>query len=238
MHAGLRGGAGVNYAVFVLFFNLYAKTSRFSQNPLYSVFTRWYTAPEFMLKLNKIRHVIASVIILATLYLVVTLVLKANDSGKRKEGLPDLPRNVDLSLKKIHYTETKDGVRKWDLFAETGDVDKKSEVTKLSGVRLVLPGDAKSGEITLSADHADYFNTTKDVNLYGKVEARSVSGMEFSTERALYKAVGSLITTADPIRFSDGRLTVEGVGMEFSVTNRDVKILHQVKTTIRTGKKG
>jgi len=191
-----------------------------------------------MTKANKIRHILASIIILATLYLAVSLALKLGSSGKKGEGLPALPRNVELSLSKIHYTETKDGVKQWDLFADKGEYDKARDVTRLTGVRLVLHERGRSGEITLVSNQADYYNASKDVRLSGNVVARSDSGMEFTTGWASYVAGRSLVVTDDRVRFTDSGMSVTGVGMELSVKSRQVRILKDVTAIVTQGKKG
>ena len=167
-----------------------------------------------MLKANKIRHILALVIVLATLYVAVSLALKLGSGGKTKEGLPALPRNVEISLSKIHYTETKNGIKQWDLFAEKGEYDKTRDVTRLTGVRLVLHERGERGDITLVSDQADYFNASKDVALSGNVVAKSESGMEFTTGRASYESNRSVVVTDDRVRFTDGGMSVTGVGME------------------------
>lgn len=191
-----------------------------------------------MIKTNKIRHILAFIIVLATLYVAVSLALKLGASGKRKEGLPALPHNVEISLSTIHYTETKNGIKQWDLFAEKGEYDKAKDVTRLTGVRMVLHERGKSGDITLVADRADYFNASKDVALSGNVVAKSESGMEFTTGQASYESNRSVVVTEDRVRFSDGRLSVTGVGMELFVKTRQARILRDVTATIAPGKRG
>lgn len=191
-----------------------------------------------MANANKIRHVLASVIILAVLYVAGSLALKLGGGDKKEESLPALPRNVELSLNTIHYAETKNGVKQWDLFAEKGEYDKSRDVTRLSRVRLVLYKSGKSGNVTLVSDEADYFNASKNVKLAGRVEAKSESGMEFTTSRAAYEADRSLILTDDVVRFTDGGMSVTGLGMEFSVKDRQVRILKDVTATVTPRKKG
>lgn len=221
-----------------LYYNLRAKFLFDCENLLYSGRARWYTSPKFMIKVNKIRHILALVIVLATLYVAVTLALKLGTGDKKKEGLPALPRNVGISLSSIHYTETKNGIKQWDLFAEKGEYDKARDVTVLSGVRLVLHERGKSGDITLVADRADYFNASKDVALSGNVVAKSESGMEFATGQATYKADRSVVVTDDRVRFTDGTLSVTGVGLEFFVKTRQVRVLSDVTATVAPGKRG
>lgn len=188
-----------------------------------------------MLKLNKIRLLLALVIVLAGISLVVAILLEVYREKRPGERLSRLPKNIDVSLQKIHYTETKNGVRKWDLLADKAEYDKGREITRLTGVRLTVDGDRTTGDIILTADRADYHNKSRDVSLSGNIIAKSRAGMEFSTSHAEYVAARSMIKTADRVRFTDGKLTVEGIGMELMTDSRSVKILRDVTATVRPG---
>jgi LPS export ABC transporter protein LptC len=188
-----------------------------------------------MLKPNKIRQLLALVIVLAGISLVAAILLELYRKKRPAEPLFRLPKNVDVSLQKIHYTETKNGVRKWDLLADKAEYDKGREVTRLTGIRLTVAGNRKTGDISLTADRADYHNKTRDVKLFGNVVARSGAGMEFHTGHAEYNNARSMIRTADRVRFADGNLAVEGVGMELMTDSRSVKILRNVTATVHAG---
>jgi LPS export ABC transporter protein LptC len=188
-----------------------------------------------MTKSNKIKQLLALFVVVASLSLTAAIALKVY-WGKGKVGLlRKLPQNIDVSLQKIHFTETGDEKKKWDLVADKADFDKKGEVTHLTNVRLVVAGDNSMGDITLTAHRADYHNITKDVTLNGEVVAKSASGMEFTTSSAAYIAARSAITTSCPVRFTNGRLTLEGVGMEFLTETKNLRLLSKVTANIMPG---
>jgi lipopolysaccharide export system protein LptC len=62
--------------------------------------------------------------------------------------------------------------------------------------------------------------------------------MAFTTGRASYEAGRSLIVTDDRVVFTDGGMSVTGVGMEFSAKNRQVRVLKDVTATVMPRKKG
>lgn len=188
-----------------------------------------------MLKLNNIRRFLALAIVLAAISVVVAITLKVQQGKAPAETLHRLPVNVDVALQKIHYTETKAGVKKWDLLADQAVFDKKSEIVHLTGVCLLVAAGGKMGDITLTSDRADYDSKSKDVKLVGNVEAKSVSGMRFTTESAIYVANRSLIKTADRVRFSDGQLDLDGVGMELMTVTKNLRIMKDVTASVRTG---
>jgi LPS export ABC transporter protein LptC len=128
----------------------------------------------------------------------------------------------------VHYTETKAGVKRWDLSAERAEYNKDTDSTTLSGVRLIVAGKTATGDLQVTADRADYRNSTRDVILAGNVRGSSGSGMEFSTSRVTYVAARSQLESAEPVRFLDGGLKLEGVGMEFQTQTRRLKLMKDV----------
>ncbi len=189
-----------------------------------------------MEKLNKIRQLrllLAFVIVVASISLAVSISLKVFREKGPVEALPQLAKNVDISLGKIHYTETKQGVKQWDLVADKVEYDKEGEKARLAGIQLVVAGNRQTGDITITADKGEFSNKTKDVELMGNVVARSASGMEFTTSQAAYRAARSMIESPARVRFTDGKLTLEGVGMELMTATRNIRILRDVTADIR-----
>jgi lipopolysaccharide export system protein LptC len=181
-----------------------------------------------MIDPGKIRQILAIAIIAAIVAIAGAIALKAYRGMRSGPLLPSLPKNIDVSLQKIHYTETKDGKKKWDLVADKAEFDKVGDVIRLTGIRLEVALGGKTGTIVLTSDRGDYFTKSKNVDLVGNVAAKSASGMDFTTARASYLAGRSLIRTADPVRFSDGSLKLQGTGMEFYVETKKLKILNNV----------
>lgn len=174
-------------------------------------------------------------VIATSLSIVAVIAVKLYRGRVTAELLRKLPKNIEVSLQKIHFTETKDGVKKWDLVADKADYDKKGEVTHLTGVRLVVAGERATGDITLTALRADFHNVSKDVRMDGNIVARSASGMEFTAANATYIAARSLIVSSDRVSFTDGKLKLEGVGMEFVPQTKNIRILSKVTANIKPG---
>lgn len=188
-----------------------------------------------MISTGKIRQILALVIVAATLAVAGAIALKAYRAMRSGNLIPNLPKNIDVSLQKIHYSETRDGIKKWDLVADKADYDKVNDIIHLANVRLVVLGAGESGDITLTADRADYLSAKKDVNLSGNVVAKSASGMVFTTGHAEYASAQSMIHTTDRVKFVDKGLTVEGQGMECMTETKKIKVLHDVTATYVPG---
>lgn len=156
--------------------------------------------------------------------------------GTRRAVSPPTPSgSVDMALNRIHYTENRDGMKKWELEADRGEYDREGKRARLAGVRMVIVGDRSLGDIALRAEQADYDITGKTVELTGQVVAQSASGLEFATERIRYIDGRSLLETADRVRFASGNLQVVGIGMEFRTDTRQARILHQVEAHFAPG---
>jgi len=188
-----------------------------------------------MLKLNNIRRFLAFSIVMAVVSVTVAIALKVHRGKIPAETLPRLPGTIDVSMQKIHYTETRNGLKKWDLLADQAAYDKEHEVVHLTGVRLLVAAGGKMGDITLTADRADYDSRSKNVKLVGNVEAKSVSGLKFTTTSVMYLAERSMIKTADRVMLRDGQLTVDGVGMELMTATKDLKITKDVTASVARG---
>lgn len=188
-----------------------------------------------MITTGKIRQILALVIVTATLALAGAIALKAYRAMKSVNLIPNLPKNIDVSLQKIHYSETKGGIKKWDLVADKADYDKGNDIILLEKIRLVVLSATDSGDITLTADRADYLSKSKNIKLQGNVVAKSASGMVFTTGHADYAAAKSMIHTTDRVKFVDKGLTIEGRGMECMTESKKIKVLQDVTATYLPG---
>ncbi|MEJ2201997.1 MAG: LPS export ABC transporter periplasmic protein LptC, partial [Desulfuromonadaceae bacterium] len=75
------------------------------------------------------------------------LMIAWNFQGRSpEEMLKALPANIDLALKKIDYTETREGVRCWRLMADSAERDVNSGVTHIQNVAMTFYDD-QGGDI-------------------------------------------------------------------------------------------
>ncbi|MGA7827365.1 MAG: LPS export ABC transporter periplasmic protein LptC [Geobacteraceae bacterium] len=190
-----------------------------------------------MQKFNKIKQVLAFVVIAAATYLTVAIAVKYHRLKVPDDILSDLPKNIDLSLQKVHYTNTKDGVLQWDLLARKVDYFNDSGIIRFTQAEMVLYGRGDSGKYTLVAGRADYHKATGDVKLVGNISASNEAGLTFSTGHLEYSATRSLVSTDDKVRLADASMTVDGTGMELRLDTRKLRVLHNVTAVIQTRKK-
>lgn len=182
---------------------------------------------------NNIKRFLGLAAVVASLLVVGTILLRMDHGMVPKLPVRKLPLQVDISLQKFHYTETKQGVKRWDLAAEKAEYNKKKDQTSLAVVRLTVAGGAKFGDLVITADRAEYHNGTRDVVLSGKVTGMSSKGIRFSASNVSYLASRSLLVSEERVRFSDGGNELEGVGMEFQTQTRRFKLKKDVSAVFR-----
>ncbi|SNB46425.1 LPS export ABC transporter periplasmic protein LptC [Geobacter sp. DSM 9736] len=185
-----------------------------------------------MIKRNNIRQLLALVVVVGAFFIGVTLYINVSPVPPPANPQPQLPGNVDMSLQGIRFTETKNGSEKWDLIADRAEYDKQQDLARLFRVNFKVAGDRRSGEITITADRADYHTVNKHVRLYGNVSARSASGMEFTTSEAFFDSSSEIIRAPGKVNFADSRMRVKGVGMELHTAGRELRIFNGVTATI------
>ncbi len=191
-----------------------------------------------MLKPSKIKLILALCIAVAGIWLTVVIVLKTHRSKGPVEILRQLPKNIDISLQKIHYTDIKDGQKRWSLVAEKVEYDRERNCSYFRNVKVDLFSRGKDdGKITLTAYKAVYHDKTGDIDAEGNVVASNENGMRFETGHLSYQPSSSMISTRDHIRFVEGKLMVEGTGMELMIKAKKVRILNNVTALVGVGTK-
>jgi LPS export ABC transporter protein LptC len=186
-------------------------------------------------KLNKFRQILAAGIIVILAILSWSLYLKLPELRKKGVAVAHLPRNIDVSLRTVTYSETRDGVRKWVLEAQQADVAQKDNQIYLTKPHFLVYLQRQPGTVTLTAGRAVYDIKSRDVTLVDKVVAASDDGMNLETEKMFYHAGQSLLNTTDHVRIIHRNGIVEGDGMELQTVNGTVKLLRNVRATLKPG---
>jgi len=176
------------------------------------------------------------VVLAAAVYLLVVIALKFHRVKTPESILSELPGNIDVSLRRIHHTNTKDGVLQWELVANKVDYYNDTGIARFTDAEMALNSGERKGKYTLKSDIADYHKKTGDVKLKGNVSATGETGIKFTTGHLDYIADRSLISTNDRVRIEDGKLLVRGVGMELRVNEKKVRILRDVNAVIQIRK--
>ncbi|MDD2898487.1 MAG: LPS export ABC transporter periplasmic protein LptC [Desulfuromonadaceae bacterium] len=180
-----------------------------------------------------IRPLLALLVI--TAITAIAVVIFRNDPQGAVPVLPvkqQLPRNIDVSLKKARFSEIQDGLVSWELVAERADYDKSGETAYLADIRMVFQSSGVHGAITVTADNGEYSAAVKTVRLKGNIRIVTEDRAHFETDSIVYTGTSARFSTADPVFFSQDRLQLHAVGMDLGVENQRAHFHSAVEASI------
>lgn len=183
-----------------------------------------------------VRRLLGAVLVVAALLLVIVIGRYFSHSQQSARSAPPTAA-VDVSLKRIHFTENAGDAKKWELFAESGEYDKVADRTSLKDIRFVIKNETKKGPVTVTAREGAYLHAAKDVNLRGDVFARTEDGASFATPAVVFNTDRRVLSGKERVKLDDAALTVEGIGFDFNVDTREAWIRSKVTATIYPGKR-
>lgn len=143
-----------------------------------------------------------------------------------------LPRNIDVSLKKARFSEIQNGLVAWELVAERADYDKEGNTAFLSNIRMEFRNTGSQGAVTASADRGEYSSTAKTVTLDGNVHISTEEGADFQTSSIVYNADMTQFSTTAPVTFRQQRLHLQAVGMDLGVRNQKARFYSSIDASV------
>jgi len=144
---------------------------------------------------------------------------------------PKPDASADLKLDRVHYTETREGVKEWELEATSAVYRKEGDTVMLEKIRATFYG--KNQESYRLIGEKGRFNTqTKVIEVYDGVRIDSSNGYHMRTRSLKYQADQKELHTPDPVELEGPSIRVEGVGMIVELNRERVKILGGVTTTL------
>lgn len=140
--------------------------------------------------------------------------------------------DADLSIKKVHYTQTDEGRKAWQLDAESARYFKGKEEILLEKVRAVFY-DQEGETITLTGDQGKIMSNSKDMEIIGNIVATSTKGYLLYTDSLKYIMDQKKICTNDHIKITGERLKIEGEGLSMDISGENLSILRNVKSSFK-----
>jgi LPS export ABC transporter protein LptC len=183
------------------------------------------------------RRILGFVIIFSALATIAVVILYFLNNAKKDKKTLAKSVSTDISMKSIHFIESHQNSKKWELFARSGIYDKPKEKTSLEDVRFIVERDIKNGPITVTAAHGEYRHTPKTVHLSGNVLAKTENGMTFETTEINYSTADKTFITKEKVRFTDAALTVEGVGLDLFIDRQQAVVKSRVEASVYPGKR-
>lgn len=178
------------------------------------------------------RNLLAVVILLLAIVLAVALARNFRGDGPA-EVLEDLPKNVDLALREIHYSETRDGVRKWSMVADSAAYSAGAGVTSVENIRMTFFDRSGRETVKLTSRRGEVETESGEVTLDGDVVMTSVRGYTVSTERLVYRKSDDVILTDTPVQIHSAWMELSGRKLRLQVQDQQMTLIGDVRTLIK-----
>ncbi|MBE0500242.1 MAG: LPS export ABC transporter periplasmic protein LptC [Desulfuromonadales bacterium] len=186
-----------------------------------------------MKKIFSARFLLAGFILLLGLLLV--LIVVSNLRTPEMAAVSQLlGSDDDLAIQQLNYTETRGGVRKWSVQAQSATHDMKQERAQLKQLTLTFY-DPTSSDLILTSATGELDLKKREVLLRGDVVIQAATGEAIYTDELLFVDAEKVVRTDHPVRFVADSYTVSGRGMRFNITNRTIVLLHQVEAVYKEG---
>lgn len=148
------------------------------------------------------------------------------------EILETITPNVDLSLQKLDYTETRDGVRRWSLQADSAAHNLAEGVARLDDVTLTFYDSRGGGDVTLTGDSGELKTEAREVEVSGKVVIRSSRGYVLYTDHLHYRDAEHMVKTDASVRMVAPGFEVTGTGLQLNVESHALVLLSRVEARL------
>lgn len=148
------------------------------------------------------------------------------------EVVEQLPKNIDLALRQMHFSETRNGVRKWAMVADSADFSAGVGMTHVEKIAMTFFDGVGKETVTLTADSGEVETESGGVTLIGNVVVKSVRGYIIRTERLDYDKTADLIRSTSPVRITSGWMQLSGNTLRLRVQDQRLALGGGVETTI------
>jgi LPS export ABC transporter protein LptC len=191
--------------------------------------------------LKRIKIAILLSILLVGGVVLVSLWINLQERKKALEEAEKVPKisteGADQRLEKIRFVEEKHGKKTWELEANAIYQYQGQNILLLEDVKVIYY--AKDGRsFTLSGNQGKVHQDSKDMELVGNVILTSTDGYRLKTQSMTYQHLSKQVRTSDPVEFEGEQIHLTGKGMLVDMEAKTFKVLSQVKTQWKGGRKG
>ncbi len=174
-----------------------------------------------------LRRWLALLIFISVIALAV-VVRQAFQQQRPEEILAALPKQIDLSLEQLHYTQNENGQRSWTLDADKAEYQRDENQALLDKVRLQFYQTGEAGNIQLEAEHGTLHQETRQIEVWGRVVVKTARGEQLFTERLQYDDQRRQLTTDEPVRILAPQLELTGTGLQVDLDSGHLEVKDDV----------
>ncbi|MDI7259338.1 MAG: LPS export ABC transporter periplasmic protein LptC [Thermodesulfobacteriota bacterium] len=157
---------------------------------------------------------------------------------EKEENVPKiLTEGSDQRLERIRLVEEKHGKKTWELEAKAISRYQDQNIMMLEDVKVTYYSkDGRSFIIT--GNQGKVYQDSKDMELIGNVLCTSSDGYRFKTHSISYQHSSKKVTSSDKVELEGEQLRLIGKGMLVDMESKTFKVLSEVKTQWKGGRKG
>jgi LPS export ABC transporter protein LptC len=181
-----------------------------------------------------IRRVLALLVVAAAAGVTFAIFHGTRGTSPTQPVNQQLPRNVDVSLKKARFSEIRDGRLVWELVADQVDYDKEGDRAYLSDILMEFQGNEPQESVRVTADRGEYASSDANIRLNGTIRVTTDKGARFETDSILYTGANDQISTEDPVKFQQQRLHLTAIGMDLGVKNQLARFHSAINASLST----
>jgi LPS export ABC transporter protein LptC len=171
-------------------------------------------------------------LIIGSLVVVVTMVFRTMaPQGEKTPPVPESSISADLKLDWVHYTETHEGVKEWEVEAVSAVYYKENSAVLLEKVKATFFGKNQETYV-LIAEKGRFDTQTKTIEGFDGVRLDSSDGYQLRTRTLKYLSATKEIRTEDPISMNGPHVQVEGIGLVVEIDRQRMRVMKQVQTTL------
>jgi LPS export ABC transporter protein LptC len=183
------------------------------------------------MKFRKSKVVIIILIAVVISAVAVVLFIESRKSSNNPL-LKIMSDKVDLQVKNVHYTDVGDSGLKWEIKADSAKYVKSENLVLFDRIRVKLVmTDGRT--LVMTGDKGKSNTETKDMEVSGNVEIISDKGDRLTTDILKYSGSEQRIYTDSAVKLENSRMQVNGVGMSFSLDDKEVALLSKVKANVK-----
>ncbi|MFH1092308.1 MAG: LPS export ABC transporter periplasmic protein LptC [Pseudomonadota bacterium] len=145
-----------------------------------------------------------------------------------------MPRDVDMKLSGINYTEVTEGRREWTMEAKTLHYYRTSNLLVFEEVKIVFF--TGEGAVRFIGNQAQYDRNKKMVRLTGRVRGQDAKGNKIFARELTYNVDTRMVQAPGPFKVLGPKMDLDGVGLKVDMNNNSLKVLNKANLMIKTTK--
>lgn len=144
-----------------------------------------------------------------------------------------LPTGIDVALQHINYTHSEGGVARWKLVADQVEQRSTDRSTSAKDLQLTFFADDGTEQGTLTARQGEVDADYAVVKVQDDVKIVNRNGYTLQTDHLIYRQADRSIRTDAPVKLTNDRLQLDGVGLHLDLASRHLIVLSRVRAVLQ-----